>query len=248
MVEERDSEDQALEYFASPPGALKEEAEGMEPPTALVKISPEIDRSFLQLESEALGLRGFAEQRAIINGEGVVRATDDLSIMANLKKAIEEKRKEYVGPLNAHVKVINEAFKRITEPLQQADQMTRDKILMWRREQERKRAEAEEIQRLEEEARARRAKLAQDQGEPAPEEEVLPAPVVPDAPAARVHTDMGTLGTATIWKFEVVDFSLLPDRFKMENATLIGKVVRAGEREIPGVEIFEESTLRVQPR
>jgi len=189
--------------------------------------------------NEALKVKDYAEKRVIVTAEDLKPATDDLSIIARLKKALEEKRKEYVEPINDHLKAVNEAFKTFTDPLNNADKLTRQKILGYRAEQERQRQEIEEIAKLEREAAERKAALT---GEPVVIPEVVEAPAV--APK-HYRTDMGTLGTAKIWKFEVVDFSLLPDRFKMENAALIGKVVRAGEREIPGVRIWEERTLRI---
>ena len=101
---------------------------------------------------------------------------------------------------------------------------------------------AEDIARVERETAERKATLT---GDPL----ILPGPIeAPPVAPDLYRTEMGTLGKAAIWKFEVIDFSLLPDRFKMENATLIGKVVRAGEREIPGVKIWSEDTLRVTAR
>ncbi len=72
--------------------------------------------------------------------------------------------------------------------------------------------------------------------------------VVPPPPPAHVHTDVGTLGTAKIRKFEVIDFNLLPNAYKMVDATKLGKVVRAGLDNIPGVRIWTEESLRVSTR
>ena len=212
---------------------------GQSQSTAIININPDADERIISLYQEAQSLQRYAEVRVISSIDDIKSATNDLSIMSGLKKTIEDKRKEYVGPINDHLKAVNEAFKTFTDPLNNADSITRQKILDYRAEQERQRQEIEEIAKLEREAAERKAALT---GEPVVIPEVVEAPAV--APK-HYRTDMGTLGTAKIWKFEVVDFSLLPDRFKMENAALIGKVVRAGEREIPGVRIWEERTLRI---
>lgn len=210
--------------------------------TALVKVRPEADEGVIALHEQSLKLEQYATALVITNDGDIKNATNDLSIISGLKKAIEEKRKEYTQPINDHLKAVNEAFKALVEPLTQADKITRTKILNYRAEQERQRQEAEDIDRLKREAAEREAAL---KGTLVEKIEIVPAPAPsPD----RYRTDMGTLGKAVIWKFEVIDFSLLPDRFKMENATLIGKVVRAGEREIPGVKIWPEETLKVTTR
>ncbi len=207
--------------------------------TAIVKIAPSKDEAVIALHEQALKLERYAVALVIASNDDVKNATNDLGIISGLKKAIEEKRKEYTQPINEHLKAVNEAFKALVEPLLAADKITRGKVLDYRAEQERKRQEAEDIARVERETAERKAALT---GEPVVVPEVVEAPpIAPD----RYRAEMGTLGKAVIWKFEVIDFSLLPDRFKMENATLIGKVVRAGEREIPGVRIWSEETLRV---
>lgn len=210
--------------------------------TAVVKIEPASNREVVALYNEAIRLREYSEARVITEVAHLTPATEDLSIIARLKKALEEKRKEYVKPLQDHIKAINDAFKALMEPIEVADQVTRKKILAFQAEQERIKAEQEEINRLKIEAAKKEAALTGIASG-----EVKLVEVIPEAPD-RVETDLGASGVATIWKFEVVDFALLPDRFKMENATLIGKVVRAGEREIPGVRIWSEKNLRVTPK
>jgi len=215
------------------------ETENKETSTALIRVNPSSDAVCVGLFEEARKLQRYAEERAIISDEAVRFATEDLSLIAKLKKAIEDKRKEYTAPIKQHLDLITEAFKTITEPLAEADRITRSKIMAYRQEQERKAREAEEINRLRMEAAQKEMEL---KGELTESVNLVEAP---PAPPAHVRTDVGMLGTTKIWKFEVTDFSLLPDRFKMENATLIGKVVRAGEREIPGVRIWSEDSLRV---
>lgn len=206
--------------------------------TAVVKIAPDKDEAVIALFEQSLRLEQYATALVVTNDDKVKSATNDLSIISGLKKAIEEKRKEYTQPIREHLDTVNEAFKALVEPLNNADQVTRRKILDYRAEQERQRQEAEDIARVERETAERKAALTG-------EKVVIPETAVPPTAPNHYRAEMGTLGKATIWKWEVVDFSLLPDRFKMENATLIGKVVRAGEREIPGVRIWAEDTLRV---
>lgn len=209
--------------------------------TALAK-APGSDIEAIDYYNEALKLQQYAESRVIATVEDVKVATDDLSIIAKHKKAMEEKRKEYISPLQDQVKGINETYKTLMEPILAADQITRGKILDYRAEQERQRQEAEEIARLEREAAERRAALT---GEPMVVPEVVEAPpVAPD----RYRSEMGTLGKMMIRKWEVVDLALVPDEYKMIDSIKIGKVVRAGIPSIPGIKIWEEETLRVNAR
>jgi hypothetical protein len=211
--------------------------------TALIKVNPYGDTSVLQLVAEGNRIRDYATARVILTDLDVVSATDDLSLLARLKRSLEDKRKEYTGPINDHLKAINEAFKTVGTPFEEADRITRTKVLAYRAEQERKRRETEEINRLRLEAAQREA--AMNQGEIKEAVVVLETPA---APPANVRTDNGTLGTSTVWKFEVTDFKTLPDEYKMVDASKLGKVVRAGLHNIAGVRIWEEETLRVTTR
>jgi hypothetical protein len=64
-----------------------------------------------------------------------------------------------------------------------------------------------------------------------------------EAPAKTVHTAAGKVTMRSVWKAEVIDFNLLPDEYKVADEVKIGKVVRAGVRQIPGVRIYEEKSI-----
>ncbi len=206
---------------------------------AMIKVSPEGDEVVLNLKAAAVKLESYAICLTVSTNVDVKKVTDDLSMLAYLKKAFEDKRKEYVGPINDHLKSVNEAFKSLTAPLLSADSILRGKVLAYRQEQEHIRTEEEDINALRLAAAQKEMKLKGDLSESVDLVEVR------EEQPERYRAEAGTLGTAKIPKWELIDFALLPDRFKMENATLIGKVVRAGEREIPGVRIWLEESLRV---
>ena len=63
------------------------------------------------------------------------------------------------------------------------------------------------------------------------------------APPKTVRTEAGSVTIRSAWKFEVVDMAALPDEYKIADAVKLGKVVRAGVREIPGVRIYEEMVV-----
>lgn len=211
--------------------------------TALIKINPGADERVVALQREVNSLCQWAETLTIATPEHVVQATTDLSLLSGLKKSIEEVRKGYTGPLNDHLKAVNEAFKALSGPLEQADATTRSKILAYRREEQRKAAEVEEINRLRMEAARKEAALNDG--------EIKEAPVVlevPQAPATRVSTDVGTLGTMKVRKWEVEDLLKVPADYMMIDAAKVGRVVRAGISSIPGIRIYEEETLTVRAR
>jgi len=212
------------------------------PPTAIVRVKPEQDIEVQSFYEQALKLAEYAGARDIAIAEDLKPATDDLSIIAKVKKALEGKRKEFVTPLQDHIKEINNAFKRLMEPIEIADGLTRSKILTFQQEQERIRQEQEEVNRLRMEAAQKEMELKGELSEP-----VGLVEVTPEAPK-RVSTDIGSAGQRMVRKYRVVDFAVLPDQYKIENSALLNKVVKAGIPSIPGVEIYEEPVIVVNTK
>lgn len=188
---------------------------------------------------EALRALDYAEKRVITTVEHVKAATDDLALISKLKKAMEEKKREYLDPLKLQADAIRATYDYLMAPIRQADGLTRDKMLSFSQEQERLRREQEEINRQKKELAEREAALNGTAVEPVELVEV--APEVPKS----VATDLGTTRITTIWKWEVIDLSLVPDEYKILDATKVGKVVRAGLRSIPGIRIYPDESLRV---
>jgi len=210
--------------------------------TALVKIKPDEERAFIAIQSQAVEMLRFAELRVVANNEDIKLATEDLALIADARKAVEDLRKEYTIPLNDYLKAVNNTFKLLSDPLTQADKITRNKVLAYRNEQERKRQEAEAINREKMELARREAALHEGQITI----DLSPVPV-PEATPSNVRTETGDMGTAKVWRFEIIDFTLLPAEYKLPDLVKIGKVIRAGVA-IPGVNSWQENTLRITTR
>lgn len=213
--------------------------------TALVKVNPQNDTEVMAFYNQALELQKYAELRIILCAADLKPATDGLSIISKVKKGMEERRKDYLLPFQEHIKETNEAFKALMLPIEQADKITRDKILAFGAEQERIQREQEEINRLRMEAAQKDAAL--HNGEIS--EPVGLVEVAPEAPR-RISTEMGTVGQRDNWKYEVIDFKLVPDDYKMINAGILTPVVKAskGKITIPGIRIFNEPIIAVNVR
>jgi len=155
--------------------------------------------------------------------------------------------------LNLHVQFINARFREWTAPLAEADGLVRQKYQAYQREQDRIAAEAraEEERRqswLRERERLERAAALED-GQPEPQPIDPPAPVAPmPEPSRTVRSALGTTSTRKVWDFEVVDPEAVPNTFKTINEQAIRAAVRAGERRIPGVRVFQKDELAVRAR
>ncbi len=208
--------------------------------TALLKVDPHDNSAYVALVSEVQSFVSSAESASIATVETRDFATNDLSLIAKLKKSIGDLRMDYLAPLKEYTESINAAFKDITDPLAKADTILRQKVLAFNQEQERIKREAEELERQEREVAERRAKLNGDTSAPFVPE---PLPVVAEQ---RAITDVGESNTRKIRRWRLVDINKVPMSYLMLDEVQIGKVVRAGIKEIAGIEIYEEKVLTVE--
>jgi len=210
--------------------------------TAIAKRAPGNDVVVASLLEQATSMVDWAHKRTITNTEDVKDATNDLVLVANVKKAIEEKRKEYVDPLNAEVKEINAFFKQLSEPMGDADLITRHKVLAYNAEIERQRLEAEAIE-------TQKLELAKRETELKGEHTVDLSPVVaPEATPDIVRTNVGSASKMTVKKWEIEDIGLVSIDLLMVDAGKVTKLVKAGIGSIDGIKIWEEPTLQVRSR
>lgn len=213
-------------------------------PTAVVRIDPGNDSKVMQLLQEVMRIEEWADKLVVASEGDAKKATDDLSIMSKLKKAVDEKRREYVDPLNAHVKAVNDSFKLLTGPLDVADKTARGKVIAYKTEQERRRREAEEINRQAEELARRQAEI--NQGEFTVD--VTPV-AVPDV-VKTTRTEVGSAGLVENWQYEIVDMDLLPREYMMPDSVMLNAIAKKyhDKKPIAGVRFINRPTLRVNAR
>ncbi len=169
-----------------------------------------------------------------------VKTVDDFHLAQNrmggiysLKKELETQRTSRTKPLQSQLKQINDSFKILTEPIQEADTICQGKVMAYKREQDRLRAEAEAINRMKVEAAEREAKLHEKPVEDV--QLVAPIAVAPD----RVLTDSGAdINTRKIKKWRVIDQAKVPEEYKIIDNGRVTKAVKGGIGEIPGIEIY----------
>jgi hypothetical protein len=210
--------------------------------TSIIQILPESDLKFLMLKNEITRILEFANKRVITSAEDVKSATEDLSTIANLKKALKGRITEYINPIKQHLSCLNETFANVTSPLEYADKITREKIISYRAAEEKKRLEIEDINRKKEELAKREAAL--NDGEITVD--VTPIKTISEQPKI-IRTDVGNLGTQKVWKFEIENIDLLPKEYMIPDMVKIGKVIRAGIS-ITGIKSWQEESLRINTK
>ena len=192
----------------------------------------EITKKEIQvLENQVSPLIVQADSYKIDSVEAVDKASNFLLKVRDTERGIEAKRLEFTKPLNQSLKAINDTFKSLKQPLEGARNILTRKIIEWKTAETRK-LEAEE---------ARRRKIQEAHAEKGHETK---APVVLERPENKI----GNTQTRKVWTFEVVDFSKMPDEYKMLNNTAVNQAIRNGVREIKGVKISQEERLSIVGR
>jgi hypothetical protein len=184
--------------------------------------------------------------------------------------ALEKKRKEALEPAAEFTKSVNSLFKSYQGRFAIVESTLKDKInahnakvaLERRKAEEAARqaaaaaqakldaeikAENERRQAEAEAENARRQAEAKANGQEAVKVEAvkieaitIPVPVTPE-PAKAVHTETGSLSFRKSWAFTVTDPAQVPREYLVVDEPLIRAAVKRGERNIPGVNIYEDS-------
>ena len=241
QIQPRNQDETMAELYAEweSSEAAQAQAEQVPGQSALLKVNPDNDKVALALYDSGMRLKEYAVSRVIASEADIKAASADLGIISKLKSALETSRKEYTEPLNAHVKSVNAAFKAMAQPIIDADDITRKKILDYQAKQRAKAVEEERINAL---------RLEAAQAEAVLNEGVISQPVnmveVTAAPQAVHRAADTTLGGTKATKWKVVDFSLVPDEFKVLDDKKINKLVTNGGT-IEGIETYTEYGLRV---
>jgi hypothetical protein len=215
-------------------------SEVLPPATAIINVKPELNPDITILKTQVEELVGLAEAATVSSEEDVSKATNDLSNIARLKKALSLEKDNYLNPIKHHMNDVTATFKLITVPLENADAILRSKVLGYRNEQERRAREQESIERQKRELAEREARLKG--------EEIKTEPPVPTVNIKqRMQSEAGESNIAKIWKWELEDFSKVPDAYKTLDNGAVPKAVKAskGAVSIPGIRIFQENTLTV---
>jgi len=212
--------------------------------TSLAKIDPQQDLEVMAFYAEAQRLQDYANTRVITTNEDAKTATNDLSIIAKLRKAMEAKRKDYLSPFQEHVKEVNGIYQTLMAPIEQADRITRAKWTAYTNAQAALARKQEEINRLRMEAARKEAEM--NNGEI--KESVNLVEVV--AAPKKTVTDLGSASQRANWTYEVTDFALLSDDYKLPNTSALNALAKSvkNTRTIPGLRIYNDPDMVVRAK
>lgn len=214
--------------------------------TAIEALDPRQDKVMDAFMVSALDLEERALNLQVVDFATADQATGMIGMVKQITDRIEKRRVEIVKPHNDYVKRVNNFANTVLAPLEAADKTIRRNILGWRQREEQKRKEEEARLRA---IQAEEQKAAEAQAEA--RGEVAPPPPMPIAAVEPLSKTMkGSMGgSATArkdWTFRITDPNAVPREYMVVDEKKIRALVKAGLRNISGVEIYEEETLAVR--
>lgn len=173
-------------------------------------------------ESEGRDVLGMVQMLAVDSKERYVAAADVLVDIKTIRKNIAAEREKVVKPQRDALEATRELFKRIDSRYEAAETELKRRLAQYTDD-----ALVEEARLLAEAAQSETHALA------------LVSEAAPVAPGVQTRTKRC---------FKVFDPLLVPNHFKCVDEKAIGKAVRDGLSELPGVRIWEETIIAAGTR
>jgi len=206
--------------------------------TVAIRIKPELNESVTALHKEIALLNAYASGRVIKTDADLTPASDDLILIAGLKKSLTAKMDEYVKPIKGHLSDIEAVFRPMIDLLKQAEATNKAKITAYT---DLVKARQAEIERVNYEAQEVARKQAALNGGAFT---VNTEPIVAPAPVRKVSTGLGSISEVkapNTWEIE--NETLIPKEYWQLDTIKINRIVRAGGK-IPGIRVVEHTTIR----
>lgn len=216
----------------------KQKASPPQPPEQEDQLTV-VRKDFADVQKAAAALQIVDDASKAIGNESV-------SLLKKIIAAAEQSRKAKLAPYKEKTDNINAQYKAFSDPANALLSSLSKKLIAYDRKvrEEAARIEAENQRRIEEAQRkqAALAKKAEKKGEE-------PPPLVPvhiqEVPVIS-KSSATTFGAVTIkecWTWEVVNEAEVPRQYLTLDQAKITRLVKAGERTIPGIRIFDKGSV-----
>jgi len=184
----------------------------------------------IAIKNSILQLRDFIAQLSVVDEASYKKVTSLYRQAREWKKCLEAKRKELIEPFRTEVARINDKAKDLSEPLDNAINVANAKVNAYQHQ-------LAEAKRLEEEKLREAASLFDA------EDEVFVTPL-----EKVIRGDGAIAITKTEKRFKVTDLSKVPLKYLTINEKIVEQDIKLGINEIPGLEIWEETSTQLRIR
>jgi len=223
-------------------GRTDEEKSGSE--ETAIALRPGADAEVMAHHEEGKKMLAVAEKFVITEAGDTNRVTEDLALIAIIRKAMDAKRKALLNPLKTQSDAIRDTYSYLMNPILEAERIYKGLLASWDAKQREIRHQQEEINRKRMEAAQQEAAL--NNGEIS--ESVKLVEVAPEQKP--IKTEVGTAGMVANWKYEITDPTLLPREYMMPDTTLLTNTAKKyhDQKPVPGVKFYNEPYVAVRGR
>lgn len=217
----------------------------------------------IQIQDRAQSLITAAANAEFNSPEEMAQGADLMKQIGAALKALDQERVSWVCPLNQQVARLNERFKGLMNPLKDGLEVVRARMGAFHAESDRKaREEAERARREQEEKALAEAKRLEDTATGLAaagqmEEAALASEAAADVISEAIETPQpvaiapqqhrgaygATASQRETWHWRVLDINKVPPELITVKEKEINALVRAGRRDIPGIEIFPQKKM-----
>ena len=197
----------------------------------------------------------YISELVITTDEHYAQAANARKRIKDSVSSIEERRKQFVQPLNDHVKWINGLFKPFTTMGEELVRKIDCKMIQF--SEAKRRAEEEELRKIQEEEKRKlqeEQKRLEELATKNNSEKTIDAAIkietkiekIEAKPIEAKHTVVTTQGTTSIrktWTFEILRTHDVPKEFCSPDTAKIKNAIKEGVREISGIRIYQEETI-----
>lgn len=212
--------------------------------------------SLVPLSEEIVQMIAPARALKVTDPASCKSAVDAGKQIATLRKKFEEKRKELVKPLNDTVDETNAYVKSLVAPLLVTEEHLKGEVKLFQAKiAAEQAAERQRLADLKAEAdRKAREAAASLEGPSADPVAFAQAHLQNVQLQAQIDRETKVLdqtklkGARKVWKFEVLDPAIVPREFLMVDEKAIRAAIAEGARTIPGVNIFQDTSISFNSR
>lgn len=173
----------------------------------------------------------------IVDDETLGNAADLTRQIKAAYSATEELRDQYTRPLFTAQREYNDQFKAVTDPLKESEILLKALIQKYQAAALAKQREVEALQRQEQ---------LKAEAEAAEKNEPPPPPLPPPPKPGPIRGSYGSKATIKErWVFELVDKTMIPFKYLAVDEKAIRASIKAGEREIAGLRIYNEGSVAI---
>jgi hypothetical protein len=231
--------DNLLDFYPDVEAEFEQATKDLGDTMVSIRIRPETDVAVENLKTEIIKLSNYATSRVIKSDTDLTPATNDMVLVAKLKKALKEKQNEYAQPIKDHLARVQVVFNELLGILSDIEAINKAKVTAYTDAQKARVAEAERLNREAMELARKQAEFS-GTGEITVDTTTLEAP----APVRHVSTGSGSISEVkapSTWELE--NWDLVPNQYKLLDTVRIGQIVRAGGS-IPGIKVITHTTIR----